>query len=488
MSNYKKKLTGTPEIKLSLHDKQASVLASEASEILYGGAAGGGKSHLMRAAAIIWSMSIPGIQIYLFRRTFPDLERNHINGPSSFPILLAPLIDGGYVKWDKQKYSFEFWNGSAIYLCHCQLESDRFKYQGAEFHVLMIDEMSQFTPVIYRYLRSRVRMVGITIPPEVKGTFPKILASSNPGGPCHNFIKSNWVDAAKAMTIWRASKNEGGMLRQFIPAKLADNPSMTDNDPDYASRLSGLGDPALVKAMLEGDFNVVSGGMFDDIWNPEVHIMEPFTVPKSWYFDRAFDMGSSKPFAVGWFAESDGSEVIFGDGRSRTFPRGTLFQIGEWYGWTGEPDEGLKLTPTEIATGIVERETRFREKTGVVFRPGPADTAIWDADAYGNAIINDFEKKKLTWIKANKASGTRIAGWSKIRTMLKASTAYPMEDKGLFIFSNCKNTIRTLPVATRNKNNTEDVSSDYEDHALDMLRYRVLGGKLIVKNARTRTF
>jgi len=445
-------------------------------------------SHLMRSAAIIWAMQIPGIQIYLFRRTFPDLERNHINGPSSFPILLSPMIDSGYVKWDKQKYSFNFWNGSSIYLCHCQLESDRFKYQGAEFHVLMIDEMSQFTPVIYRYLRSRVRMVGVAVPEGVFGCFPKILAGTNPGGPCHNFIKANWVDAAPPMKIWKAEVSDGGMLRQFIPARLSDNPSMSESDPDYASRLSGLGDPALVKAMLEGDFNIVSGGMFDDIWDPSVHLIDPFKLPKSWYFDRAFDMGSSKPFSVGWFAESDGTEVEFGNGKTMNFPRGTLFQIGEWYGYTGEPDVGLRLTPTEIAEGIKEREERFREKSGITFEPGPADSAIWDADTSNKSTADYFEKSGVHWVKANKKPGSRIAGWTSMRERLKASTQWPMEKPGLFIFSNCKNTLRTLPVATRNRSNPEDVSSDFEDHALDMLRYRVLGGKMRVRTTSERFF
>ena len=205
---------GPPKIEIDLHPAQALVFQSAANEILYGGAAGGGKSHLIRAASIIWACQIPGLQVYLFRRNFPDLEFNHLSGPSSFHILLAPLIRTGYVKWRESKYEFEFWNGSKIHLCHCQKDSDRFKYLGAEIHVLLIDELSQFTPVVYNFLRTRVRMVGVPIPADVVGKFPKILAASNPGGPCHQFMKATWIDVAPAMQYYQATDDEGGLLRQ----------------------------------------------------------------------------------------------------------------------------------------------------------------------------------------------------------------------------------------------------------------------------------
>lgn len=473
-----------PKIDIGLHPKQAEVFASDANEILYGGAAGGGKSHLLRCAAIIWACQIPGIQIYLFRRTFSDLEKNHLNGPSSFPALLAPYIDTGLVSWNKQKYTFTFWNGSTVHLCHCQRESDRWNYQGAELHVLLIDELAHFTATIYKFLRGRVRMVGITVPPNVVGRFPKIVCGSNPGGPGHNFMKSNWVDRAPPGQIWKAPDIEGGMYRQFVRAMLNDNPSMAEEDPSYTDRLRGLGDPALVRAMLEGSFDIVSGGMFDDVWTPNAHIIDPFEIPQSWYLDRAFDMGSSKPFSVGWFAESDGSRVELADGTYWTFPRGSVFQIGEWYGWNGEPDEGLRLTPPQIAQGIRQRELAVDLK----FRPGPADTAIWDGDDYNKAPIQDFIKLGINWVKADKRPGSRVNGWLRMRSMFRAATEYPMERPGLFIFSNCTHTIRTLPVATRSKTNAEDIDTAQEDHALDMLRYRILGGKMEAKPSNIRPF
>ena len=145
-------------ITFDLHPKQGDVFISEATELLFGGASGGGKSHLKRAAAIIWSLQIPGLQVYLFRRTFPDLWRNHMEGPTSFPVMLANYIKVGICKPNYSSNKLSFRNGSTIHLCHCQYEKDRWDYQGADIHVLLIDEITHFTEVIYRFLRGRVRM------------------------------------------------------------------------------------------------------------------------------------------------------------------------------------------------------------------------------------------------------------------------------------------------------------------------------------------
>jgi hypothetical protein len=130
-------------------------LQSFATEILFGGAAGAGKSWFMRAVAIILCGLIPGLNVYLFRRIYDDLIKNHMEGTGGFPVMLAPLILSGHVKIVAEE--IRFWNGSRIFLCHCEHEKHRFKYQGAEIHVLLIDELTMFTEVIYRFLRGRMR-------------------------------------------------------------------------------------------------------------------------------------------------------------------------------------------------------------------------------------------------------------------------------------------------------------------------------------------
>ena len=174
-------------IPFSLHSKQGIALQTEATELLYGGAAGGGKSFLMRAAAVLYAAQIPGLQVYIFRRIRDDLVKNHMEGPKGLRSLLADWSKYGLVKIVEDE--IRFWNGSKIYLCHCLSEEDRFKYLGAEMHLLIIDELTTFTDVIYRFLRSRVRMVGLNLPDELKGKFPRIMCSSNPGGVGHHFVK-----------------------------------------------------------------------------------------------------------------------------------------------------------------------------------------------------------------------------------------------------------------------------------------------------------
>lgn len=461
----------SPKITLNFHPKQGELLVSQATEILYGGAAGGGKSFAMRACAIVWAMQVPGIQIYLFRRTFSDLEFNHMNGPTSFPILLGDFIQKKKVTWNKSKYSFTFWNGSTIHLCHCQREDDRYNYLGAEIHVLLIDELSQFTPKIYQFLRTRVRMVGITVPENVTTKFPKIVCGSNPGGPCHSMMRSSWVDRAPPMAIWKAPEAEGGMYRQFIPARIRDNPSLEKEDPNYKNRIMGMGDSALVRAYLDGDFNILIGGMFDDVWSPEHHVIQPFVIPYSWHVNRAYDHGSAKPFSVGFWAESDGTDAVMADGTKRSFPRGTLFRIGEWYGWNGKPDEGCRMRVGDIADGIKDIEALF----GRNINSGPADSSIFD-EKLDKDIATEFSEKGIDWTPADKRPGSRIFGWQRIRSLLEESKKPLMEGPGLFVFSNCEHFIRILPTTARHELNPEEIAKGTEDHVLDETRYRVCDG------------
>jgi hypothetical protein len=450
---------------LVLHQKQGLAYQSRATEILYGGAAGGGKSHLFRVASIAWCVAIPGLQVYLFRRTYPDLMDNHMTGPSSFPVLLAKFIEHGKAKINWGKLDIEFANGSRIHMRHCQYPKDVYKYQGAEMHVLIIDELTQWLREMYTFLRSRVRMVGIAVPLAMLGLFPRIMLGANPGGIGHNWVKSDFVTMARPLDVTRMPAKEGGMLRQYIPARMDDNPSLMRDDPTYEAKLEGLGDPALVKAMRAGDWDIVAGGMFDDLWDKDVHILAPFTIPKSWRLDRSFDWGSSRPFSVGWWAESDGTHLPGG----RLFPRGTLIRIAEWYGWNGTPNEGTKMLAIDVAKGIVKREADAKHAV----TPGPADSSIYAVEN-GVSIADDMSKNGVTWTEANKSPGSRKNGWERIRALLKAAKETRPEEPGLYVFDSCVQFIRTVPVLPRDPRNRDDVDTDAEDHIGDEVRYRVL--------------
>ena len=434
---------------------------------------------MLRIAALAFSYAIPGLQVYLFRRLSPDLIKNHMEGASGFPVLLSAWVKTGFVKINQsnaQSISFKngpdgtFAGGSKIFLGHCQYEKNMYSIQGAEVHLLLFDELTHFTEKIYRYFRGRLRLGSLQIPDEYKGLFPCSIAGANPGGVGHNWVKASFVDGCEPMEIRKMDKDDGGLLRQYIPAKLTDNPTLMENDPDYADRLSGLGAPELVKAMLEGDWDIIAGGMFDDVWSRDKHVIEPFKIPSTWKIDRSFDWGSSKPFSVCWWAESDGTEATLKDGTVRCFTRGTVFHIFEWYGWDGKtPDKGIKLSAGEIAKGIKDREAKFAFK---VF-PGPADSSIY-TEENKNCIADDMEAAGVTWQKANKRPGSRVNGWERIRKLLKASLQSPQEEAGMYIFSNCHQFVRTIPTLPRDENNPDDVNTNAEDHIGDAVRYRVL--------------
>ena len=485
------------KLDFTLHPKQMECFLSTATEILYGGGAGGGKSHLMRIAAIIWCLEISHLQIYLFRKTFPELEKNHLDGPTGFHSLLDPLRQKKKCFINKSKNYIEFYNSSKIHLCHCQHEKDVYAFQGAEIHVLMIDESTHFSAFVYKYLRGRTRKVGITLPKKYEGLFPRIICGSNPGGISHNFFKKSFVTSRPPLEIEQMDEDNGGLLRQYIPALLTDNRSLMEEDPNYKGRLKGLGNKQLVRAMLEGDWNILSGGALDDVWQAEIHILQKFKIPSGWYVDRGFDWGSSHPFSVLWFAEADGEEVPDGIYKGWCPPKGTLIIIAEWYGCSGEPNTGLKMSARDIAKGIKEREIIFKknllapcieeghssEKT---IHAGPADNQIF-SEQNENCIGNDMEDESIYWERSNKSAGTRVGGLNLIRDGLLNALQEYVEDPAIYIFNSCPELIDHLPVLPRDTKNTEDVDSSAEDHDYDVLRYRCLGTNQRPTNFKVRT-
>lgn len=448
-------------LNLALHDKQAIAFESDATEILYGGAAGGGKSHLMRVAAVTLCSAVPGLQVYLFRRIRDDLVKNHMEGPNGFRAMLAGWVLCGFAKIVDDE--IRFWNGSRIYLCHCKDEKDIYKYQGAEIHVLLIDELTHFTEPMYRFLRNRLRMVGIAVPDQWAGKLPRIIAGANPGNIGHLWVKTTFVDGSETYDIRQMPAEEGGMRRQFIPALLEDNPSMAEDDPSYESRLHGLGSKELVQAMRYGNWDVIEGAFFD-CWDPKRHIVRPFEIPAGWMRFRSGDWGSAKPFSIGWWAmASDPMQVEARDGGKITIPRGCMVRYREWYGAT-KPNEGLKLYAEAVADGIVTREKKGEVTYGVL------DPAAFAEDG-GLSIAARMAAKGVHWRPADNARVSQrgaMGGWDQMRSrMIGDEDGNPM----IVCFSTCHDSIRTIPALQHDKARPEDLDSDMEDHAADEWRY-----------------
>lgn len=461
-------------IDLRLHPKQGMAFLSPAQEILYGGAAGGGKSHLMRVLAIALARQVPGLNIYLFRRLSSDLIKNHIEGTSGFRALLAPLVQAKLIEIVGDEVRF-LETGAKIFLCHCKDEKDRFKYQGSEIHVLLIDELTHFTEKIYRFLRGRCRAIGLVLPKDFSIkfpglTFPKIVVGANPGGIGHGWVKRTFIDNAIPMQIRMTPESEGGMLRQYIPARMDDNPTLMRDDPTYRARLRGLGSDALVRAMEQGDWGIIDGAFFD-CWKAEKHQHRPFKIPDDWLRFASGDWGSARPFSFGWWAVA-GEDFKTPGGF--WLPRGCMIRYQEWYGCKkdasgiSQDNIGLKLPAETVGKRIAERESSMPKLAYRVLDP-----AAFSSDG-GPSIAERLYTGSSNKISFRKADNARIArdgamgGWDQMRSRLIGDDD---ERPMLITFDTCLDSIRTIPMLQHDENRIEDLNSDSEDHAADDWRY-----------------
>lgn len=466
-----------------VYPSQQRALITTANEILFGGAAGGGKSYLARVASIVYSLEIPGLITYLFRRTFKEVLANHIYTPGGYLELLHQMIDEGDCVFSKSDYSFTFPStGSRIQLAHSQYESDIYAHQGAQIGFLIVDEATHFTPNMIRFIRSRVRLGSMKVPPKWKDKFPRILYTANPGGVGHHYFKSNFVDFGSG-NIFRAPEDEGSMLREYIPSRLSDNKILIENDPDYALRLKGMGSSDTVRAMLEGDWNLLNHGGLSDLWRPSYHVVKPFDIPHTWKISHGYDYGSSNPAAYLIFAESDGEEFIDGEGQTAWVPKDSTFIIGEVY-FANKRHEGLRMTPTDQAKKILAYQ-REEDLYGRI-DPGPADNSIFNSEPGHTSVADEMADSGVKFIRSNKAPGSRVLGLQMIRERLKNATRRPMEKPGLFIFNNCFHTIRTLPNLENDEKNPEDIDSNGEDHIYDVIRYHLLRHATTAKTTKVK--
>lgn len=434
---------------------QTALISCPIEDVFYGGARGGGKTYGLLGDWLshsdLYGSNARGI---FFRRTYNELDEVQDRASRIFPSIGAHYQSG--------KRTWFFANGSTLKLRHLDRDGDADNYQGHAYTFMAFDELGNWPsakPI--DKLRACLRSGDAPIPKSFR-------ASGNPGGVGHNWVKARYIDPAPPYKPHYDQEAE--TWRVFIPSTLDDNPALMANDPDYWKRVkaSTAGDEALEKAWRFGEWDIVAGGMFDDLWKRPKHLIEAFKIPTSWKIDRSFDWGSSAPFSVLWWAESDGTEAPNG----KHYPRGTVFLIDEWYGWNGRPNEGCKMLAVEIARGIKERESEL----GYRVQPGCADSSIFAAEN-GVSIADDMAKAGIKWLEADKSPGSRKIGWERIRRYLKASLDSPMEESGLFIFDGCVQWARTVPTLPRDARKRDDVDTTAEDHAGDASRYRLMAPK-----------
>lgn len=412
--------------------RQQEFLRSTAKYIGFGGARGGGKSWAVRAKAKLLAIRYPGIRLLIVRRTYPELINNHIT------ILRTELV--GVAKYNDKDKVLTFGNGSTIHFAYCAKDGDLDRLQGVEYDVIFLDEATQLSEYQMRSITACVRGVN---------QYPKrVYYTCNPGGQGHQYIKRIFIDK-------HYNDNEDPNDYEFIRSLVTDNSVLMESQPDYIRQLEAL-PPKLKEAWLYGNWDVYEGQFFEEFADvPEhysdrryTHVIEPFAIPDGWQIYRSFDFGYNKPFSVGWWAvDYDG----------------ILYRILEMYGCTDTPNEGVKWTPDKIFTEIAkaEREHPWLKGKHII---GVADPSIWDASR-GESVEECASRHGVYF---SPGDNERIAGWMQIHYRLAFDpNGYPM----MYIFKNCRHTIRTLPLLMYDEHRPEDLDTDGEDHIADEMRY-----------------
>lgn len=429
---------------------QTALVTCPVFEVFFGGARGGGKTEgsigdwLLHAEE--YGENASGI---FFRRTLIQLDDVIKRTRRMFSKVGA--------KYSTQTKTWVFPNGAQLKFRYLERDSDAEEYQGHEYTRVYVEEVTNFpSPVPIMLLLGTVR--------SGHGVQCGIRLTGNPGGAGHSWVKRRYIDPAPAgyKVIREKVKLPDGyvspvagieMERVFIPSQLRDNPKLLQNDPAYVGRLATTGSAQLVKAWLTGDWDIAVGAYFTQ-FDRRKHVLPVRIVPHipPWCARfAALDWGYAKPFSVGWYAVSDGS---FG------LPRGALIKYREWYGTNGRPNEGLRITATEVAAGILVREASDKILNRV------ADPAIFQRDN-GPSIGENFA---IGNVHFSRADNRRLTGWNQVRQALVGENGIPM----LYVTDNCTQTIEQFESVPSDTDNPDDVDTDAEDHAMDETRYAVM--------------
>lgn len=417
-------------------------------EVLYGGAAGGGKSHAICWDAFMRCMRYPQTHAYLFRRTYPELEMTLI---AKMQEIVPPAL-GRYVS---AMHEMRFINGSIAHFCYMSDEgASMLRYQGAEIQWLYFDELTHFTEAMYNFIKTRVRAA------KKLGVQPCIKSASNPGGPGHGWVKKRFVDATdigrkKAYAI--ADGDNGEKIRRsirYIPATVRDNPHISK---EYEIELR-MKPEKLRKALLDGNWDAFEGQAFPEFTDdPEhyqdglfTHVIDPFEIPYHWTRVVSFDHGYTRPFSFGVWAVDE---------------EGRAYRYKELYGCKpNEANSGIMKTPGEIGMMLADlMQDEFREGLHV---SGIADPAIWDQSR--GVSVEEQIRSVFSGISFRKGDNTRMDGKMQLHERFKFDEdGRPM----LYVFNTCKDFIRTIPSLAYDARKVEDIDTAGEDHIYDETRY-----------------
>jgi phage terminase large subunit len=409
----------------------------DAPNVLFGGAAGGSKSHWLRWHLIKACLKHPGLRTLLLRRQFTELEQTHL-------LAIKIEVPRELARYVSNVHRLEFPNGSLLQFGHCNTDADFTSYLSTEWGMIGVDEGTQFTPYQLTMLPSRLR----TTIPEFRTQY---CIASNPGGPGHLWLKSRFLEHQVDPEEHPGYKPEEWV---YVPSRVQDNPYLTDG---YVDRLRQLPEHSR-RAYLEGDWDVFSGQAFAE-WRTTHHVQR-FEPPPDWRWFGGMDWGYSAPGCVLFLAAGPERDVLVR--RELYFRKKTPYEVGYLIG--------------AVAKGLPALE----------FIAG--DSAMWAVSDGGPSVAEDVQRgiadalghdRSLPLIAAPKGPGSRAAGKQLVHEHLRFTaqadgTIPRWSGARLRVHPECTNLVRTLPALPLDPDSTEDVDTEAEDHAYDALRYGLM--------------
>ena len=403
---------------------QTDFLAAPEKDVLYGGAAGGGKSFAMLIDPLR-NCHLKGHRALILRRSMPELreliDKSRELYPRAFP----------GTKFREVEKIWNFPSGAKIEFGFLEKDADVYRYQGQAYSWIGFDEITHLpTEFGWNYLASRLR----TTDPKIK-TY--LRCTANPGGVGAHWVRKRYLEPTEPN---KSFIGDDGLTRKFIPARLMDNPYLAQ-DGEYERMLLSL-PPIQRKQLLEGNWEVNEGAAFVE-FDPSVHVVTPFELPLHWERVKGIDYGYASESCCLWAAvdPQDKTLIIYRE----------LYQKG--------------LTGEALGTQITTREQdEYRSVPGVL------DTSAWARTGYTGPTIGEALIK--AGHKLRRADKNRIAGKVQIHEHLKQATTESRPR--LQIFNTCPNLIKELQNIPLSKTNPEDVDTHAQDHAYDALRYLIM--------------
>jgi hypothetical protein len=408
---------------------QTAFLASTVREVLYGGAAGGGKSDAIIMLPF-YRVHNPRHRSIILRRTRPQLQEVIDRQQAIYPVI-APGA-----KWQADKNRWVWPSGAITRMGYMEHEQDRFKFKSDEFDLIAFDELTSFTFKQYMFMFSRNRTKDAALPAVMR-------AGTNPGDVGHLWVYERFIAAREPFMVYEHEEEsdvEGmGRLtlhttRQFIPAKLADNPAMADRE-SYIAGLKLMGEEG--EAYLTGDWSAFSGQMFTQ--RPKVGPPLPWS-PGSMIV-RAMDYGFGDPLCIYWL---------------RLHSDGTVEVLYELYG------PGMTVDVIAFNVARIERELELRPGISVA---SPDMFSTKDTGTGEGQSIATMLQQRGVWFE--RANNERVAGWARVRSLISRGLLHVREGRA-------PNLLRTLPNLVRDPNNPDDVKDKQEDHPAEALRYAIM--------------